>query len=197
MENNTKSKILVAALALFSQKGFDGTSMQDIADTLKLSKTALYRHFKSKDDILGSLMDEVEAYYSWHLSTRFPPVPDSAEELLNMSMRQVNFTVHDTKIIQTRKILVQEQFRSERIAKTATLHFLTAMEDMYTKIFSAMMEKNLIAKNDPQMLAFEYTAPVTLLIGLCDREPDRINEMTARIREYFTHFINIYSVKNT
>lgn len=197
MENNTKTKILDAALELFSKKGYDGTSMQDIADSLHLSKTALYRHYKSKDDIFDSLINDVEAYYSWHISSRFTPIPDSTDELLNMSMRQVNFTVHDKKIIRIRKFLAQEQFRNGRIAKLATAHFLSATEEMYTAIFAAMEEKNLLIKCDPRMLAFEYTAPVGALISLCDREPDKTNDTLSRIREYFQHFINIYGIKNT
>lgn len=40
---HTKEKILHTALELFSEKGFDGTSMQDIAGRVGLTKAALYR----------------------------------------------------------------------------------------------------------------------------------------------------------
>ena len=45
---NTKELILEEALKQFSQKGFDGTSMSDIAGPLGISKAALYKHFESK-----------------------------------------------------------------------------------------------------------------------------------------------------
>ncbi len=37
-------------------------------------------------------------------------------------------------------------------------------------IFSGLMEKGLIRQDDPEMLASAYTAPISALIHLCDRE---------------------------
>lgn len=50
--NNTKQKIITTATALFSQNGFENTTMQDIMDSTGLSKGALYHHFNSKQDIM-------------------------------------------------------------------------------------------------------------------------------------------------
>src|SRR5438094_9547466 len=52
-----RQEILRAAARLFQQQGYDATSMNDIAATLKLSKGGLYHHFQSKDEILCKLMD--------------------------------------------------------------------------------------------------------------------------------------------
>ena len=51
----THKKILVAATLLFSEKGFSGTGVQEIADQAGISIGLLYRHFKTKDDIFGAL----------------------------------------------------------------------------------------------------------------------------------------------
>ena len=52
-----RQEILRAAARLFQQQGYDGTSMNDVAAALKLSKGGLYHHFQSKDEILFNLMD--------------------------------------------------------------------------------------------------------------------------------------------
>jgi AcrR family transcriptional regulator len=52
---DTRSRILAAALDLFSEHGFDGTTLQQIADRLGFTKAALYYHFPSKDDLLAAL----------------------------------------------------------------------------------------------------------------------------------------------
>lgn len=57
--NVTKRKILDIAISLFAEKGFHGTSVQDITDKSAISKGAFYLHFKSKDD----LMIEIFQYY--------------------------------------------------------------------------------------------------------------------------------------
>jgi AcrR family transcriptional regulator len=54
-EKSTRERILDVALDLFTEKGFDKTSLREIAEQLGFSKAALYYHFSSKDDILMSL----------------------------------------------------------------------------------------------------------------------------------------------
>jgi len=52
----TRGRILDTALELFSEHGFDGTTLQQIADRLGFTKAALYYHFRSKDDLLHALL---------------------------------------------------------------------------------------------------------------------------------------------
>ncbi len=52
---STREKILDVALDLFTNQGFDGTSMREIAERLLISKPAIYYHFASKEDILMAL----------------------------------------------------------------------------------------------------------------------------------------------
>ncbi|MFY9648182.1 MAG: TetR/AcrR family transcriptional regulator [Terriglobales bacterium] len=51
-----RQEILRAAARLFQQRGYDATSMNDVAAALKLSKGGLYHHFESKDEILFHIM---------------------------------------------------------------------------------------------------------------------------------------------
>ncbi len=52
---DTRQRILDVALDLFTEQGFDGTSLRQIAEKLGVTKAALYYHFESKDDILMAL----------------------------------------------------------------------------------------------------------------------------------------------
>ena len=52
---STRERILNVALDLFSDKGYDGTSLREIAERLGVTKAALYYHFASKEDILMAL----------------------------------------------------------------------------------------------------------------------------------------------
>ncbi len=125
-----------------------------------------------------------------------PPVPDSLEELVTMTMQMVNITVHDEKIIMTRKVLTLEQFfRDDRARNLATKHFLTGLTEMFTPIFAGMMDKGLIRRDDPAMLAFAYTTPISALIHLCDREPDKTEDAIRKIESFSRHFITVYGAK--
>ncbi len=52
---STRERILDVALDLFSDQGYDGTSLREIAERLGVTKAALYYHFASKEDILMAL----------------------------------------------------------------------------------------------------------------------------------------------
>ena len=50
---STKEKILETALTLFAKNGYDGTSVEQIAQDVGVKAPSLYKHFKGKDDILN------------------------------------------------------------------------------------------------------------------------------------------------
>jgi AcrR family transcriptional regulator len=53
--SDTRQRILDVALGLFTEQGYDGTSLRQIAEKLGVTKAALYYHFESKNDILLAL----------------------------------------------------------------------------------------------------------------------------------------------
>ncbi|MBQ6426488.1 MAG: TetR/AcrR family transcriptional regulator [Clostridia bacterium] len=198
MANDTKEKILEAALEMFSQNGYAGTNIRELSASLGLVKSGVYKHYESKEAIWNALLDQMIAYYADHFGSaeHLPPVPDSLEGLVTVTMHMVNLTVHDEKIIMTRKILTLEQYRDERARELATKHFLTGLTEMFTRIFTGMMDKGLLSEDDPEMLAFAYTAPISALIHLCDREPEKTEDAIKQIEAFSQHFIRVYGRKD-
>ena len=194
MAKDTKERILATALEMFSQNGYAGTNIRELTASLGLVKSSMYRHFESKEEIWNTLLDEMIAYYDDRFGSpeHLPPVPETLDELATMTMRMVDFTIHDEKIIMTRKLLTIEQFRDGRARELATKHFLTGLKEMFTRIFAEMMDRELLRRDDPAMLAFAYTAPISALIHLCDREPEKTDEAMAQIEAFVRHFIRVY-----
>ena len=194
MAKDTKERILATALEMFSQNGYAGTNIRELTASLGLVKSSMYRHFESKEEIWNTLLDEMIAYYDDRFGSpeHLPPVPETLDELAAMTMRMVDFTIHDEKIIMTRKLLTIEQFRDDRARELATKHFLTGLREMFTRIFAEMMDRELLRRDDPAMLAFAYTAPISALIHLCDREPEKTDEAMAQIEAFVRHFIRVY-----
>ena len=175
MANDTKERILAAALEMFSKNGYAGTNIRELSASLGLVKSGVYKHYESKEAIWNALLDQMIAYYGEHFgsSEHLPPVPDSLEALTRLTMQMVNITVHDEKIV----------------------HFLTGLTEIFTHIFAGMMDKGLILRDDPAMLAFAYTTPISALIHLCDREPEKTEGAIAQIEAFSRHFIAAYGVK--
>ena len=196
MEASTKEKILDAALVCFAENGYKGTNLRDFAAGIGLSKSALYRHYESKEAIWNAVFDKMEAYFAERFGSveNMPGIPDTCEALISLVMRMVDFTVHDEKIILTRKLLLAEQFHDERVKKLATKHFMSGTKEIFKDIFEKMMDRGLIKQDDPQMLAFSFTAPVTSLIHYCDREPEKEPEIMAEIEAFVRHFISTYRI---
>ncbi|MFD7865182.1 TetR/AcrR family transcriptional regulator [Streptomyces sp. NPDC059783] len=66
---NTRQRIQDVALELFSEQGYEKTSLREISEKLDVTKAALYYHFKTKEDILVSIFDDlnqpIEELIAW------------------------------------------------------------------------------------------------------------------------------------
>jgi len=87
-----RQEILRTAARLFQQKGYDATSMNDVAAALKLSKGGLYHHFESKDEILFHIMShamQITEERVINVVRRIDPASvDGAEERLRTLIRR-------------------------------------------------------------------------------------------------------------
>ena len=190
----TRERILDETLTLFADNGYDGTSVEQIADKVGIKAPSLYNHFKGKEDILNTLIDMAESRYEKYFGSdkRFGRLPGSKEEFIRSEIQRVSFTVNDPAICKIRKFLVREQFRSERFAEITTKHQLNGIEGMYTKIIEGMMNEGLFKKDDPELLAAEVTAPVALWIAKADRQPQCGQESMENIERHIRHFCDVY-----
>src|ERR1017187_640382 len=57
---DTRARIQQIAVELFTEHGYEGTSLREIAERLGVTKAALYYHFKSKEDIIQSLVEDYQ-----------------------------------------------------------------------------------------------------------------------------------------
>lgn len=166
-----------------------------IAENAGLKEPSIYRHYKGKEDILNSLIDLVMSHYEegFGLKNKLEELPESMDELIENAMEKIKFTMHDDIVRKTRRILAMEQFRNERIAELTSRYHLENLQEMYTGIFMGFMEKGILKKDDPELIALEFVSPVSLLIHMYDRQPEREEEVLNKIRKHFEHFAKVYA----
>lgn len=117
------------------------------------------------------------------------------DELIENTVERIQFTMHDDMIQKTRRILAMEQFHSERMAELTSRYHLENLQGMYAGIFTGLMEKGILKKDDPELVALEFVSPVSLLIHMYDRQPEREEEVQDKIRKHFKHFAKEYAEK--
>lgn len=98
----TRERILASALSLFARKGYDHTTFNDIAARLKMTKGAVYWHFKSKEKLLVSLVEEMLRRFESQIAALLPEGETSFEHLsfpdvADMMVRHAVQTVSDSK----------------------------------------------------------------------------------------------------
>ncbi|MBR6228787.1 MAG: TetR/AcrR family transcriptional regulator [Eubacterium sp.] len=191
---STKERILEEALTLFAENGYDGTGVDLIAERVGIKGPSLYRHFKSKEDIFNTLIDSAEERYEEMFGSEknIGKIPESREEFIKVTMERIRFSMKDPIIRKTRMLLVQEQFRNERISEVTTRHQLDGIQGMFAKIIKGMMDEGLVKKDDPEMLSVEITAPAVLQIARADRQPQCEKECLDSIERHIRHFCDVY-----
>ena len=77
----TVAKILDVSMRLFTEQGYEHTTIQDIVDALGMSKGAIYHHFKSKEDILDQINDRYYENLEWFSDPAKLPGRNGLEKL--------------------------------------------------------------------------------------------------------------------
>jgi len=86
---DSRQEILRTAARLFQQRGYDATSMNDVAAALKLSKGGLYHHFQGKDEILFEIMNHAMEITQERVLAPVRGIPDPEDRLRSLIRRHM------------------------------------------------------------------------------------------------------------
>mgnify|MGYP001460829312 FL=1 len=95
----THEKILAAALDLFVSRGFEGTTVDAIAEAAGVTKGAIYFHFETKDDVLLALLDQVERNFIDPMDRRVRRAgPSGRDKFVAFAHQQSELGIGRTKL---------------------------------------------------------------------------------------------------
>ena len=196
---NTKQEILDAALELFSVQGFEATSIAQIAGAVGIRKASLYSHFENKQAILDALVQKVLEQYEEHsLFARADwekdagSLPQTADDAVQMIQGQIRYILHDPAISRARKMLVIEQFQNRSLAKLQTKQNYSDVLGYFTGLIKCLIQKGVLAEDDPEIMAAQFCLPISVWINLCDREPERETEVMELVDKHIRQFFRLY-----
>ena len=174
-EKNTKEKILEEALKLFAQSGYMGTSMNEIASRLGVTKAALYKHYSSKQEILDSIVERMNQMDAERTKEYEMPHGDMEEVIAGYKNTAVEKIRQFTKVqflhwtedefsCCFRKMLTLEQYRDPEMAKLYQNYLAEGPLRYMEAIFSGIAESS----EDAKQLAVDFYGPIFLLYSIYD-----------------------------
>ena len=195
MAGDTKERILDAALSLFAQSGYLGTSMSDIAARLGITKGALYKHYASKQEILDSITERMNrADYERAAEYDMPETqPDGfaeaylktpIERIRTYSTAQFRHWTEEKFSSNFRKMLTLEQYRDPKLARLYHDYLATGPTEYMAAVFRKLTRND----EDALQLALEFYGPMFLLYSLYDGADDK-ETVAPMLRAHIDRFI--------
>lgn len=201
---NTKDSIIYQALTLFSDKGYEGVSMRDIAGAVGIKAASLYNHFKSKEDIFDSIIEEMSKRYEEAIMKMQVPHGELEEvaqtymkvtedKLVNIAKSVFLYFLKDDFASKFRRMLTIEQFRSSKAGDVFQNFFVDGAVNFETALFDKMIREGGFIDCDPYVMALHFYSPLFLLLNKYDRLHDREDEALEIVTRHVKQFSAVYT----
>lgn len=195
MAGNTKERILEVSLELFAQSGYLGTSMSDIAKQLGITKGALYKHYRSKQEILDRIVERMnEMDYARAAEYEMPETEPNgfAEAYLHTpvgkiraySEAQFDHWTKEPFAANFRRMLTLEQYREPKLAQLYQDYLAGGPLQYMAAIFRRLADSDEAA----MQLALEFYGPMFLLYSVYDGAAQK-DIITDLLRQHIDRFI--------
>lgn len=154
-KSNTKERILEKAIDLFYEHGFVKASIRDIVRSVGITNSTVYIHFKNKDEILFSIIEEIGSILLQELHTVIEEYDDPVECLREMIFRQVCLIKEKRKEI---KIYMEEQYQLPTTLRKESIKHHRQIYDIYYNKISEIHDKGLYREIDKTVTTFSIFA---------------------------------------
>ena len=159
-KKNTKEKIFNVSIDLFSQYGYDGVSIRQIAKEVGIKESSIYNHYQSKESILESILN----YYINEMIKEEAPVMQSGE---NLDMDFNSFykegsdrfisKLSEEKMMKITRIFLVESYHNDKIKNFVKEAIIAYAIKGWEELFELMKEKNFIRRDaDIKQLAESF-----------------------------------------
>lgn len=173
---DTKEKVLLVSLDLFSKNGFEATSTSDIASKLGITKGALYKHFKNKEDILNTIIHLMEVKDYEHAQEYNVPtnvlkedeeeyLKTSFKNVIDFSIKQFAFWSEDEFASKFRKMVTIEHYKNSGLNDLYSNYFVLGPYQYVLDIFNTLHITNASA------LALKLCSTMFYLYSVYDINP--------------------------
>lgn len=157
----TKDRIIFESLKLFSKDGFEATSTRAIARSIQCSDAVIYKHFKSKQDILVAII-EICSNRLLEKSSQIQVKKMCWKDVETMCMDMFEFQTTDKWIVPFRQLLLIEQFRNKELGNIYKEVFITKPIASMEAMFETLIKLGYMKPGNPKVYAMDLYSPFFL-----------------------------------
>lgn len=154
--SDTKQIILNKAVDLFYEYGFVKASIRDIVRTVGVTNSTIYVHFKNKDQILHTIIQDIGSIVLKELRKAMENNDDPVECLKEMIFRQTCLIKEKRKEL---KIYIEEQYQLTKPLSSKAVKQQRQLYDLYYNKFCELEDKGILKPGiDKTVMAFSVFA---------------------------------------
>ena len=194
-KEDTKQRILDEALRLFSQSGYDAVSVERIATAVGIKAPSLYKHFKSKQEILDSIIDKMNELDMERVKRYEMPEGDLEKVVAEYKETAFDKIKQFTKVQFLhwteeefsscfRKMLTLEQYREPQMAQLYQNYLASGPLTYMEALFSGMLGD----AGKARQTALDFYGPVFLLYSIYDGVDDK-SRVIRLLEDHMDHFL--------
>ena len=154
-KSNTKDKIIDKATDLFYKHGFVKASIRDIVRAVGVTNSTFYSHFKNKDEILFTIIEDIGSILQKIISEEMERHDDPVDCLKEMIFRQVCLICEKSKEI---KIYIEEQYQLPPHLRKKALKQHRKIYNLYKNKIGEIVNRGLKHDINPTVMTFSIFA---------------------------------------
>lgn len=205
---STKERIVEEALVLFSQNGYKGTSVKNIADAVGIKDSSIYKHYKSKREIVDAIVEQMRVRMNeMSVNVGLPQEGEeseiaeaygkmSVEELQILSRNVFLFYLQDDFVSKFWRFATMEQYQDPDIYELYRHIFFEQSIDYQKNLFAEMIRQGTFIDADAEIMAMNYYAPMFFLLSKYTAKTDCVGEALEFLDRHVAEFYRIYKVKS-
>ena len=201
----TKERIADEALTLFAAKGFRGTTVKDIADAVGIKDASLYKHFKSKKEILNTIVEEAYVHMGNMSDSLGIPSGDGSledaaeffrginrETIIALGKEVFKFYLTDDYMSRFWKLANLEQYNNRDIYELYRRLFTEEGIEYQKNLFAEMIRMGAFREGNPEVMAYNFYSPIFLLLHRYAGSEGELDEALEIIEKMVGDFYDRY-----
>lgn len=189
---DTKDRISEEARKLFSMKGYEATSVRDIAKAVGIKDSSLYNHYKNKQAIFEHIIKVYEEISNKEFMKFYKENKYTDGSVIISSAITILQALIDPCVEETRRMLTMEMYHNE-YAKDVYYKLFYKEPYMWCEIvFGELIKNGVLREEKIDTLYYRFYGPIFMLILECDFKKNNNEELINIVKNHAVNFIKEY-----